>query len=369
MMKILLDNIIFSHQRAGGVSVYWYELISRLQKEKNIDIAFLDYEEGYQNIFRKLMKIDVKSKINVFSLVSGKLKEFTPVIYWRNDLDLYQSSYYRPIISRRKVKKVVTVYDFTYKKTPNSLTKRLREWQKEIAIKQADAIICISENTKKDLLQYIPNTIKKKVKVIYISASAEFYPLSIETIEKQQQIFSNINLKKQKYITYVGDRAATYKNFVNFVTNFSQLTSNKKYSLIIVGGGSITNEEKYLLQNISYIHFDAASSEKLNFLYNISFCLVYPSLYEGFGIPVVEAMQAGCPVIALNTSSIPELMPNRSGGILMNKMCVEELSAALSDIEDNRSDYVSRGIIQAKKFSWDKCYIETYELYKELLDS
>ena len=100
----------------------------------------------------------------------------------------------------------------------------------------------------------------------------------------------------------------------------------------------------------------------LNIEYNKSFALLYPSSYEGFGIPPLEAMKAGCPVIAINVSSIPEVVGD--AGILLDSIQVDEIIEALQQVDNMRSDLTARGFIQAAKFSWDKCYNETQNVYK-----
>jgi mannosyltransferase len=102
---------------------------------------------------------------------------------------------------------------------------------------------------------------------------------------------------------------------------------------------------------------------ELNALYNNAFALVYPSSYEGFGIPVVEAMKAGCPFIALNKSSIPEVAGD--AGVLMDDLTIDFFNEALSRIKTDRDEIIIKGLNQVSNFSWEKCYYETLKIYKE----
>ena len=124
--------------------------------------------------------------------------------------------------------------------------------------------------------------------------------------------------------------------------------------------------ETKLLQK-DYFHYQGISAEDLNILYNNAFCLLYPSSYEGFGIPVLEAMRAGCPVVSTNLSSIPEVAGD--AGLLVNNIKVEEFVKEIEKLEDNefRDKIIAKGLEQSKKFSWDRCFEETFEFYKEVV--
>ncbi|RYX96534.1 glycosyltransferase [bacterium] len=106
---------------------------------------------------------------------------------------------------------------------------------------------------------------------------------------------------------------------------------------------------------------------KLNSFYNNAFALLYPSSYEGFGIPILEAMKAGTPFIALNNSSIPEVAGN--AGILLDSLNIEDFMNALHKISLNRLNLIEKGFIQSQKFSWDKCFQQTLKVYNDLYNS
>ena len=139
--------------------------------------------------------------------------------------------------------------------------------------------------------------------------------------------------------------------------------------MVCVGGGNFTREEVQLLEqylHLRYRHLGFLTNIELNIEYNQSLCLVYPSLYEGFGIPVLEAMKSGCPVIAVNCSSIPEVAGNaalllENGNPFDIRQAVESLM-----ISETRDKYIGRGVVQSARFSWDETYQKTMRVYNDL---
>ncbi|MFH6963245.1 glycosyltransferase family 4 protein [Flavobacterium plurextorum] len=345
-MKIVLDNIVFSLQKVGGISVYWYELYSRILRN-NYEISFID-RNNENLIAEKSDKlgnevIDSGIKYLIFDrFVNLKLKSIKTKF-------IFHSSYFR-ITSNKYAKQVVTVHDFTHEKFHKGIRRILHSYQKGKAIKKADAIIVISQNTKKDFLTYFPQIDKNKIHVIYNGVSNNFFHLKSSLVSND--------------ILFVGQRGS-YKNFDFAVKAVAQ---NKNFNLKIVGG-KLAKIEKRLLEDFlpgRWEIFNNINDEKLNELYNTSFALIYPSSYEGFGIPLVEAMKCGCPFIALNSSSIPEVAGN--AGVLMDSLEISLFNQALCNIKENRDEIINKGFQQALKFSWDKCYEQTLSVYKKVLE-
>ena len=166
-MKIIFDNIIYSLQTGGGISLYWTELIKRFQKKDNVFF----FENENKNIFRKNLNIYTKKEFIFF-----KILRYLPFTRKIPPQSIFHSSYYRTSFQKNIVK-IVTVYDFTYERYASGLAKIVHMWQKKIAINNADGVICISNNTRNDLFKNYPNINKRKVKTIYISASNNFYRL------------------------------------------------------------------------------------------------------------------------------------------------------------------------------------------------
>lgn len=343
---LVLDSIIHTLQKAGGISVYFSELYNRLAA---LDLKYSIYL--YSNTSKILNEY---SQENIAEIKRGVVP---PSIYRYLDVYLpksctvFHSSYYRlPVFfQRKKVKVITTVHDFTYEYYMKGLNAKVHFWQKRRAILASDVVVCISENTKKDLLHFIPEARDKDIRVIYNGVSESF------AVTEQ-------NKNKKKNIIFIGSRVS-YKNFSALVTAMSQLSD---YNLVIVGGGSLTSEELIGLESSCrgrYKHLNFVDNDKLNQLYNQAHCLVYPSLYEGFGIPAIEAMKAGCPVIAANASSLPEVCGKAA--ILLDNISGKNISDAVFSLEDSEfyESLVKRGFANSKRFSWDKTFQELSKIY------
>lgn len=353
-MKITYDNIIFSLQIVGGISNYWAELTKRISK---LDTKF--YEQKNQNIYRKELNIKTLAESNL----PQKILRYLPFLKKLPINSIFHSSYYRTTY-QKNVTKIVTVHDFIYDYFENSLAQKVHIWQKSLAINNADGIICVSNNTKEDLYKLFPNIKQKKIKTIYHGVSNNFFQI------KNSKKFINYDelkdLANKKIILYVGKKNMSYKNFSLAVDVVSSL---KDCYLVCVGGGSISSYEKEKINKKiknKFYNFPNISSKMLNKLYNLSFCLLFPSTYEGFGLPIIEAMKAGCPVVASNTSSISEVCAD--AGILVSEIKKNKFIDAIRLLNDNkyRNKIIHKGIIRAKKFNWDKCYNETMSFYIEV---
>lgn len=351
MLKVIYDNIIFNLQRSGGISVYWKELIERIMNESSIDVDFIEYLGAEENIFRKQVKICEKEIRLKSSFPNINFRRYTNLNNTSDEQTIFHSSYYRTM-KGKNILNVVTVHDFTYEKKVKTITGKIHIYQKKKALKRADGIICISENTKKDMVQLYPELKNKSIKVIYNGFNGQdYYPIPETEVENS--------------VIFVGARKG-YKNFNEVV---EILSGFENISLKIVGSQLDQEEVNLLNQKLPnrYTLYNYISNEDLNILYNKSICLVYLSEYEGFGIPILEAMSAGCPVVALKKSSIPEVAGD--AGVLFDKIDYESVRNAILDLRENkeyREEQIKKGQKNSKRFSWDKCYQEVLSYYQEL---
>ena len=354
-MKIVIDNIIFGLQKSGGISVVWFELLKRLLKENNISVEFVEPKSNKNTLHEKL---EIK-KSNIIKLESNIfIKRYISPNIEKNDPFIFHSTYYRTSTNKKSIN-ITTVHDFTYEYFSKGMKKKIHTSQKFKAIRNSQHVICISENTKKDLLNFIPDINMKNISVIPNGVSNDFYLLNeIEPLDNQN------TLNKNEYVLYIGSRAK-YKNF-DLVLNS---ISDSKYKLVVVGSPFSTYEIDLIKKlNISnkIIFLGNVSNKILNSLYNYAFALIYPSSYEGFGIPVLEAQSAGCPVIAYNKSSIPEVIGDKTLLIEeLNSISILNKLEMLEDI-DLRVKVIENGLKNSEKYSWDNTFDKVLALYKEI---
>lgn len=354
-MRIIYDNIIYTLQRYGGISVVWSNLLQRMLKREDCKITALEYEGAENNnISRRTIHIPN----DVLHLVKSKFLKITRYfdpsasvidLCGRESPFIFHSSYYR-ICKHKNAINVTTVHDFTYEYFErNPLARFIHCSQKHRAIRRSDHVVCISENTRNDLLKLMPDVNPAKVSVIYNGVDRRFH--------RQD------NGQYDYFALFVGNRKS-YKNFIAILKPLSKCDICLK-----IVGKSLTKEEKKALTNsgIKYDYCGMVSGEELNNLYNRAFCLIYPSLYEGFGLPVIEAQMAGCPVIAYNASSIPEIIGDKR--LLINQIDAETLKEKFSMLSNPtiREDIIVSGIRNAQRFTWKKMEDEYYHLYKHLL--
>lgn len=345
---IIIDNIIFSLQTFGGISTLFAEIIDRISRENGFDARFLESFNDENNVSRKRLSIDENQVIKKFPRI---LERYRDVRLGMTGKYIFHSSYYR-ICRDAEVVNVTTVHDFSYEKfVKNPVVRFIHHSQKRHAVCHSEAIVCVSENTRTDLLHYFPDVDPAKISVIYNGVSDSFFPMDKNNIQDDTLLF-------------VGSRDR-YKN-ADFVVESIAATEYK----IIFCGKVLTKKEKTYYDSLigpdRYSVKTNITIEEMNSLMNSVKCLVYPSSYEGFGIPVLEAQKAGCPVIALNSSSIPEVIGDTP--LLMQELSTEELLSKLSLLEDDtvRKTVIRNGIDNSRRFSWDETYRKYEALYQSL---
>lgn len=360
---IFIDGIIFSLQKHGGISVVFVELLKRLDCNYFLKLYPNEshalepqFKSCHKNFFSNLYFLFVKIIARYFDVwVDKRFK-------------IFHSSYYRlPLFwQRRRLKIVTTVHDFTYEKTQSGIKKIVHFYQKRRAILNSDVIICISENTKKDMFDLIPESKNKRVHVIYNGVSEDFYTEFTEPPTNiMDSVGSKISTLKKPFVLFVGSRVS-YKNFKLVV---KALSLSDLYELVIVGGGELSNEETEFLNfhlDNRYIKLGFVDNVSLRKLYSMAYCLCYPSIYEGFGIPIVEAMRSGCPVIAYNGSSIPEVCENSA--ILFSVLEPKSLHECFLKLNDVvfRDYLIKSGLTQSMKFNWSSSFEHVKEIYSNL---
>lgn len=364
LMKILYDHQIFTYQAYGGISRYFYNLSVELSKLQDLRVSICspvyinEYLKVKPPIFlqgKPVTYIPKTAKIrNLICnfLGEGHVKNFNPDI-------LHETYYSRSNSPDFLGPRVITIYDMIHELYPCLFSaKDKSSLLKKESINRADAVICISENTKRDLLK-IFHVSEKKVNVV---------PLGFQQLEEAR---GSDRLLEGDYVLFVGNRAG-YKNFSGLLKAFSLspfLTKNLK--ILCFGGGALTVQEKNLITQLGLIGSVIVASgddSELARAYLDASAFVYPSLYEGFGIPPLEAMSLDCPVICSRSSSIPEVVGD--AGEYFDPEKPEEIANAIERVicsSEHREKLVMNGRSQHSLFSWEKCAKDTLEIYKKLI--
>jgi glycosyltransferase involved in cell wall biosynthesis len=372
-VKILLDPQIFIEQQYGGISRYYTEVISILSKNDEFDIQ-IPILATYNNHFNESILVTntqkkILSLINILSKIKISLKSKIRRQNYKKakneisllEFDLFIPTYYNPyFIDLIKDKPfVLTVYDMIFELFPEYklANKELIE-NKLYLIEKATRIIAVSENTKKDIIAIYPHIDSSKIDVVYHGTSIKVNN-------------SNDISLPNKYILFVGLRGI-YKNFTFFIKAISDLLLNdQELYVICAGGGKFNSDELQLINDLgiaSQVIQKDFKEYQLGSFYAKAKCFVFPSIYEGFGIPVIESMSCGCPVVLAKHSSFTEVAGN--AGVYFDLNDCEDLKNKIKSLLQNttlHNDFSLKGLKQSEKFKWDDAAIKCHEVYKKAL--
>ncbi len=287
---------------------------------------------------------------------------------------LWHAPHYNVPVLKGGTKLVVTIHDLIHwifrKDFFSPLQAAYAGWMLKQASLRSDHIITVSERTKLDLIKYF-NADAKKISVIYEGVSSRFKPVQdaaqLEKMKMKYQL-------PESYFLYVG-LIKPHKNVLTLIRLFKQLRKEGlvKSSLVLIGKKDKhyppgLEELTHLKTGEGIIYLPFVETEELVLLYNGALALVHPSLYEGFGLTLLEAMACGTPVIACRTSSIPEVAGHAAW--LVDPSVPGEMKDAMAEMERTpvlRMEYGKKGIVQAGRFRWDDAAKKTLEVYERVL--
>lgn len=356
-MKILFDHQIFASQKYGGVSKYFAEVIRRLPENSwEISNTFSDNQYLKEFNLVKTTPFPVKRNFPGRSRLLAYLgmpKTICKLIGNRFDV-FHQTNfhYYSNPFLRKPM--VVTYHDVNFLTEQNRNERMVR--LQTASLRRADKIIAISENTKKDLLSYFDFVDPGKVEVIHHGIDMPCYA-------------STERLCDHPYILYVGMRHL-FKNFTTFARAFARVAKKHPWLKVVCTRYGFTKAEYELFDELNIrdrMVSMEATEEMLNRLYRDAELFVFPSLYEGFGMPILEAMTNGCPVALANASCFPEIAED--AGAYFNPTDVDDMAATIARILDDsqlRASLIEKGRQQCSKFTWQSTADKHLEVYKSL---
>ena len=356
MKRVLIEGSIFSRQVASGISNYLSKIVEHgIAVDHELDCSVLLAEPNPNNIFFNYISQHGK----VF-IVRGKQKLYRDFTIGPNiPVDIFHSPYMFLPPRRKGTVNLLTVHDLINFQQPFSIRGSVRALTLRLAISRADHFICISDTTKGELIRIFPSVSEEQIHVI---------PQGIDNFFIEDHAGDPVSLNTAKpYILYVGAREG-YKNFSSLVNFLKDSIWKDRVDVVCVGGGSFTSAEVNTfrvsgLHNVIH-HAGFITSPQLKFLYSNAVALMYTSLAEGFGLPILEAMASGCPVVCGNFSSMKEVANGNAIGV--DDFSAESFEKAMARVEGFTSAQRERAKIHARRFSWERTARETMTLYKRL---
>ncbi|WP_446011744.1 glycosyltransferase family 4 protein [Candidatus Electrothrix sp.] len=381
-MNILYDHQIFMLQRFGGISRYYFELLQAADKlyRPSVEVRYhinhyiedIKKSESYpwnceesfggrsftgKGIFCRFLErftggtdpwkencLQIKKALH-----NEKIHVFHPTYY--ND-------YYFNWIG--EIPSVITVYDMIHELFPDNFMDDFSTVElKKRAIFKAKHIIAISENTKKDIVE-IYGIPEEKISVIHLASNLNCYQSGKPPAPVAE-----------RYILYVGMRSG-YKNFYFFLRAVADLLKTDESLHLVCTGNPFDKKEMWFIDSLGIRREQIlqlfVSDDDLAYLYKNALLFAFPSLYEGFGLPVLEAFQYGCPTVLSRTGSLPEV--GGDAALYYDPKSIGEIRETVKNViynEQLRNSYIQKGYSRLKAFSWDKTRKKTAEVYEKIL--
>lgn len=360
-MRIAIDARLVSYA-PGGISQYTIRLVHALAALHTDDeITLLESRKAGSDAS---WPVSVK-RSGLVTPPHNRHEQLTlPIELLRHPSDLLHSPDFIPPF-RRRCRSVITIHDLAFLRFPHLLTPESARYYGQVAraIRSADQVIAVSDSTRRDLLELL-SADPEKVTVVHSGVSPECQRLDPAEVESQRR---RLGLP-ESFILFVGTLEPR-KNLPTLLKAFARLRRAHPVPLVVVGGKGWLYEELFRVRDDlglgEEVRFAGpVPARELVYYYSCATCLVLPSLYEGFGHPVLEAMACGTPVVASNASSLPEVVGD--AGLLVDPEDVEGLAATLGRLlaDGNlRQRLIHLGLERAQSFSWEKTARETLAVY------
>jgi glycosyltransferase involved in cell wall biosynthesis len=364
MINVAFDDQIFAMQSHGGISRYFAELIRHFRQLREVDanvIAPLYCNRHLRDpalvgcVRGCYIAASFRGRRPVLEALNAAMRPFA----WASlRFDVLHETYYSKRPAGRARVRIATLHDMIHELFPARFTRGVVE-AKRAAILRADHVICVSENTRRDATRLL-GLPTERLTVIHLASS-----LPIRAADDLQP------QPGRPYFLYVGPRNS-YKNFSATLHAFEASASLRvNFELVAFGGGEFTRHERASIRRMGLtgvVRQAAGDDEQLRLHYAGAVALVYPSLYEGFGMPPLEAMSSGCPVACSTAGSLKEVVGD--AGLYFEPTDTEALRRVLEQLAAElrtRDALRARGYEQARRFSWTRCAEETLATYRRAL--
>ena len=363
-MRVLFDGQAFVHQATGGVSRYFANLLAGINAEPGCSARVLAplHKNEYLAALRRqgVLGMSIRSSPlnDQLALLTTRLVSLCGG--WLLPADIVHETYFssKPYIPRAH-RRCTTVYDMTHEiYRPDAFTAE----QKRASVARCDHVLCISHNTRDDLCEILKLP-RERTSVVH---------LGYQDFCARPEQEATAAIQGRPYFLYVGPRAQ-YKNFDALLQAFAaSALLQRDFRIVCFGGGALgpAELERSAALGLSPEHVmqTGGPDRDLAVAYQNAVAFVYPSLYEGFGLPPLEAMSAGCPVISSNSSSLPEVVGDAA--LTFDPKDVDALRDGLERVAQSselRADLVARGHARRALFSWRRCAQETIAVYRGLM--
>ncbi|WDF47287.1 glycosyltransferase family 1 protein [Chryseobacterium sp. KACC 21268] len=385
-MKVLIDHQIFQNQKFGGISRYFFELMEGFRKSNvDFDLSLLysnnEYIKGFENIQSEsihsagyndfLFGKEFRGKAflyNQYKKTQPKVPSFrqqnldhTISKLKKGDFDIFHTTYYDDYFLDHLNGKpfVITVYDLIHQIYPEYFPLNIVDKNYNI-LDKASKIIAISESTKNDLIDFygLP---AEKIDVTYLASSLDAGSEA-----------NNISNLPEKYILFVGNRTI-YKNFYFFAEVLSRVLDNHPDIELVCTGSKFSKEEEFFIKKLGLqnrIKNYFVNDAELIMLYQKALFFAFPSMYEGFGIPILEAYENDCPVLLARNSSLEEI--GGDAAHYFSSKSIKSLEKSLEQLISNqhlRTTLIEKGKLRLQDFSWKKTTEQTIKIYKEAINA
>lgn len=370
-MKVAFDSQIFLQQRYGGISRYFCELATATHKQQDIQIKI--FAPMYINAYLPVLDRHLLTGYPITSWTRfTKIQASAAKWYESMSMRLYQpqiihETYYAPCPPHLpSALRILTIYDMIHELMPESFPKDdSTARDKAAAAARADHVICISESTRRDAIRLLGLS-PDKISVTHLSAS-----VLAPNADLALGADTGTTHHPKPYMLYVGLRGG-YKNFQGLLEAYAASPLLQTVDLVCFGGSPFSSKELASFEHrglsLSSLRQVSGDDAALAVYYRHAVVFVYPSRYEGFGIPPLEAMAQQCPVACSNTSSIPEVVGD--AGEYFDPSDPHSIRLALEHLiqhPERRAELVHKGRQRAATFSWQRCARETIDIYKMAL--